>query len=156
VLNNYYKGEFNIIFSTGEAQFDEINSSIKVNDKYKKMVKVVPYIYDAGSVYVASDLMICRAGAITISELQTMGIPSILIPSPYVTANHQEHNARSLERDGGAVVILESELKADLLYKQICDLISNGEVLKKMAKDAAKNRTGDSAEKIYSLIKKIM
>lgn len=156
MLNHYYKGEFNIIFSTGEVQFDEINSSIKVNGMYEKMIKVVPYIYDVGNVYAAGDLMICRAGAITISELQTMGIPSILIPSPYVTANHQEHNARSLERDGGAVVMLESELNAASLYKQICSLISNGEILKKMGKDATKNRTADSAEKIYSLIKKIM
>ena len=156
MLNNHYKGDFNIIFYTGEAQFDEINSNINIDDKYKRMVSVVPYIYDVGNVYAASDLMICRAGAITISELQTMGIPSILIPSPYVTANHQEHNARSLERDGGAVVMLEDELNADSLYKQICSLISNGEVLKKMAKDVAKNSMQDSAEQIYKLISKII
>lgn len=156
MLNNYFKGEFNLIFATGEAQFDDINSTIKVDEKYRNMVKVVPYIYNVDQVYVASDLMICRAGAITISELQTIGIPSILIPSPYVTANHQEHNARSLERDGGAVVILENELNADLLYKQICSLISNKDVLKKMSRSAAKNRVPDSLEKIYHLIKEII
>ncbi len=155
MLNNYFKGEFNLIFSTGEAQFEVINASIRVDDKYKKMVKVVPYIYDVDKVYVASDLMICRAGAITISELQTMGIPSILIPSPYVTANHQEHNARSLEKDGGAVVILENELNADILYKQICGLISNKDTLSKMAKNATKNRMTDTVDKIYSLVKEI-
>ncbi|WP_024833940.1 undecaprenyldiphospho-muramoylpentapeptide beta-N-acetylglucosaminyltransferase [Ruminiclostridium josui] len=156
MLNNYFKGEFNLIFATGEAQFDEISATIKVDEKYKDMVKVVPYIYNVDQVYTASDLMICRAGAITISELQAMGIPSILIPSPYVTANHQEHNARSLERDGGAVVILEGELNADLLYKQICSLISNKDVLKKMSKNASKNSVTDSVEKIYHLIKEII
>lgn len=156
MLNNYFKGEFNLIFATGEAQFDDINRTIKVDDKYNDMVKVVPYIYNVDQVYVASDLMICRAGAITISELQVMGIPSILIPSPYVTANHQEHNARSLEKDGGAVVILENELNADLLYKQICSLISNKDILKKMAKNASKNSVTDSVEKIYHLIKEII
>jgi len=156
MLNNYFKGEFNLIFSTGEAQFEVINSSIKIDDKYQKMVKVVPYIYNVDQVYVASDLMICRAGAITISELQTMGIPSILIPSPYVTANHQEHNARSLEKDGGAVVILENELNADILYNQICNLISNRDVLKKMAEAATKNRMTNAVEKIYMLVKKII
>lgn len=155
MLNTHFKGEFNLIFATGEAQFDEINSSICLDREYKKMVRVVPYIYDVASIYRASDLMICRAGAITISELQTMGTPSILIPSPYVTANHQEHNARSLERDGGAVVILESELNADILYNQICNLISNKNVLKKMSADAAKNRVTDADEKIYALIKEI-
>lgn len=156
MLNNYFKGEFNLIFATGEAQFDDINSTIKINPKYENMVRVVPYIYNVDQVYVASDLMICRAGAITISELQTMGIPSILIPSPYVTANHQEHNARSLERDGGAVVILENELNAEILYEQICNLISNKDLLKKMAKNAARNRVTDSVEKIYHLVKEII
>ncbi len=155
MLNNHFKGEFNLIFSTGEAQFEVVNSSIKIDEQYQNLVRVVPYIYDVDKVYVASDLMICRAGAITISELQTMGIPSILIPSPYVTANHQEHNARSLEKDGGAVVILENELNGDILYQQICNLISNRDVLKKMGTDATKNRMTDSVEKIYSLIKEI-
>ncbi|WP_313560665.1 undecaprenyldiphospho-muramoylpentapeptide beta-N-acetylglucosaminyltransferase [Ruminiclostridium cellobioparum] len=156
MLNTHFKGEFNLIFATGEAQFNDINLSICLDEKYKKMVKVVPYIYDVARVYTASDLMICRAGAITISELQTMGIPSILVPSPYVTANHQEHNARSLERDGGAVVILESELNADLLYNKICSLISNRDILSKMAADATKNRITDSVEQIYALVEKII
>ncbi len=155
MLNTRFKGEFNLIFATGESQFDDIKLSVCLDEKYKSMVKVVPYIYDVGQVYAASNLMICRAGAITISELQTMGIPSILIPSPYVTANHQEHNARSLEKDGGAVVILENELNADILYNSIIKLISNSDVLSKMAVDATKNRTIDSAEKIYSLVEKI-
>ncbi len=155
MLNTRFKGEFNLIFATGESQFDDIKLSVCLDEKYKRMVKVVPYIYDVGQVYAASDLMICRAGAITISELQTMGIPSILIPSPYVTANHQEHNARSLEKDGGAVVILENELNADILYNSIIKLISNRDVLSKMAVDATKNRIIDSAEKIYSLVEKM-
>lgn len=156
MLNEYFKGEFNLIFSTGEVHFDEINSSINVKEQYRNMVRIVPYIYNVQQVYTASDLMICRAGAITISELQTMGIPSILIPSPYVTANHQEHNARSLERDGGAVVILESELEAGILYSQICSLIGDKDTLKKMGRNASKNRISDSAEKIYELIKEII
>lgn len=156
MLNNNFKGEFNLIFATGEAQYEVINSSINIEEEYKKFVKIVPYIYDVDKVYIASDLMICRAGAITISELQTMGIPSILIPSPYVTANHQEHNARSLERDGGAVVILENELDANTLYNQICNLISNKDVLKKMSEGAIKNRMADADEKIYFLIKDML
>ncbi len=156
MLNTRFKGEFNLIFATGEAQFNDINLSICLDEKYKKMVKVVPYIYDVAQIYTASDLMICRAGAITISELQTMGTPAILIPSPYVTANHQEHNARSLEKDGGAVVILESELNADVLYSKVCSLIENRDILQKMAVDATKNRVIDSVEKIYSLIEKLI
>ena len=156
MLNEYYKGEFNIIFSTGEAQFQQINQLINVNSAYTTQVQVVPYIYNVSEVYSASDLMICRAGAITISELQVMGKPSILIPSPYVTANHQEHNARTLERDGGAVVILENELNGELLYKQICQLINDKSLMVKMGQDAKKNATYDAAEQIFELIKKLL
>ncbi len=156
MLNEYYKGEFNIIFSTGEAQFQQINKLINVNSTYTTQVQVVPYIYNVSEVYAASDLMICRAGAITISELQVMGKPSILIPSPYVTANHQEHNARSLERDGGAVVILENELNGELLYKQICQLINDKSLMVKMGQDAKKNATYDAAEQIFELIRKLL
>ena len=156
MLNEYYKGEFNIIFSTGEAQFQQINQLINVNSAYTTQVQVVPYIYNVSEVYSASDLMICRAGAITISELQVMGKPSILIPSPYVTANHQEHNARTLERDGGAVVILENELNGELLYKQICQLINDKSLMVKMGQDAKKNATYDAAEQIFELIKRLL
>ena len=62
----------------------------------------------------AADLVICRAGASTISEITALATPAILVPSPYVTNNHQEKNARILEQHGGAVVLLEADAPARL------------------------------------------
>ena len=64
------------------------------------------YIYDMAVVMRAADLVICRAGASTISELTALGVPALIVPSPYVTNNHQEKNARVLEEAGGAAVLL--------------------------------------------------
>ena len=68
------------------------------------------YIYDMAPVMRAADLVICRAGASTISELTALGVPALIVPSPYVTNNHQEKNARVLESAGGAEVLLEKDL----------------------------------------------
>lgn len=79
----------------------------KIGDVKLPNINILPYIFDMANTMAAADLVVCRAGAITISELTALGVPSILIPSPYVTANHQEHNARALEQQGASVVILE-------------------------------------------------
>ena len=71
-------------------------------------LEVREYIHDMGVVMRSADLVICRAGASTISELTALGVPAIIVPSPNVTHNHQEHNAQVLSHAGGAVLILEN------------------------------------------------
>jgi|LSQX01.1.fsa_nt_gb UDP-N-acetylglucosamine--N-acetylmuramyl-(pentapeptide) pyrophosphoryl-undecaprenol N-acetylglucosamine transferase len=146
--------KFDLIFATGEAQYNEISKGLKEHS-YKN-IKVVPYIYDMGNVMAAADLVVSRAGAITISELTALGVPSVLIPSPFVTANHQEYNARALEKQGAAVVILEEVLSPDILYEQIVDLLKDKEVLKKMARSAKKMGITDAAEKIYEMAQELI
>lgn len=154
MINNYYKGnEFDITFATGNSQFEVISKQLEGSGK--KGLNVVPYIYDAANIYAAADLIVCRAGAITSSELTAMGIPCIMIPSPNVTANHQEHNARALEKQGAAVVILERELRADLLYQQVYSLLKDKEQLGRMAKNSRKSGITNAVEKIYSLAKEL-
>ncbi|HHY83884.1 MAG TPA: undecaprenyldiphospho-muramoylpentapeptide beta-N-acetylglucosaminyltransferase, partial [Clostridiales bacterium] len=104
----------------------------------------------------AADLIVCRAGAITCSELTVLGVPSIMIPSPNVVANHQEYNARSLEKNGASVVILEKDLDEELLYSQITGLLNDREQLDRMAKNAKKIGTAKAAEKIYYMMLDIM
>jgi len=95
-------------------------------------------------------------GAITVSELTALGVPSILIPSPYVTANHQEHNARALERQGASVVILEKNLRPDILYEEITTLLKDRNKLSQMAKNAKSIGITNATERIYEIIKDIM
>lgn len=154
MVGKYYQGnEFGIIFATGNAQHEVVSKQLENRDKTG--LSVVPYIYDAANTYAAADLIICRAGAITSSELTAMGIPCIMIPSPNVTANHQEHNARALEKQGAAVVILEKDLNAELLYQQIGILLKDREQMSKMSRSSKKAGITNASEKIYSIIEEI-
>lgn len=151
MLKNHYKSsDFSLTFATGNNQFDSVSEELK--DTGFENVKVVPYIYDVVNTYGSADLIVCRAGAITSSEMTAMGIPCIMIPSPNVTANHQEHNARALEKNGACVVILEKELSAEVLYEQIIKLLTDSEYLGKMAKSSRKMGITDATDKIYDII----
>ena len=87
------------------------------------------FIHDMPRIMAAADLIMCRAGASTISELSYMGKPVIMVPSPNVTNNHQEKNARVLESAGGAKVLLEGEFDAGSLLNEMKALISDEEKL---------------------------
>lgn len=143
--------KFKMIFATGNNQYDNVRQLLSGIDL--KNIDVVPYIYDAANVYAAADIIVCRAGAITCSELTALGIPAIMIPSPNVVANHQEYNARSLERNGAAVVILEKDLNEDVLYNQITNLLKDRNALNKMALNSKKSGITNAAEMLYNLVK---
>jgi len=145
---------FNLVFATGNAQYDKVGKKLEGINRVG--LDVVPYIYDAANTYAAADLMVCRAGAITCSELTVLGIPSIMIPSPNVVANHQEHNARSLEKNGASVVILEKDLNEDLIYQQITSLLKDKEQLGKMSRNAKKAGTSSATERIYAMLQEIL
>jgi len=154
MLKNFYNEDFSLTFATGNNQYERISDELK-NLKFNN-VEVVPYIYDAARTYGIADLIVCRAGAITSSEMTVMGIPCIMIPSPNVTANHQEYNARALEKQGASVVILEKELSAQVLFEQIKKLLSDTEYLGKMSKNSRKMGITDATDKIYEIITELL
>ena len=110
------------------------------------------YIDDMDKVMTAADLVLCRAGASTIGELTYLGKPSILVPSPNVTNNHQEKNARVIEKLGGAKVILDSQCTGEVLYNDVLELIKDKKALETMGSAAAKAGVKDSAGMIVKLI----
>ncbi len=147
---------FSLLFGTGERNYKEVMD--KLGEEKVKLpddIKVVPYIDNMADVMAACDLVISRAGAITVSEIAAMEKASILIPSPNVVRNHQEQNAREFERNNGARLILESELSGDILYNKIAEMIKNPEELDEIGKNAGKLGKRDALEKIYELILKI-
>lgn len=115
-----------------------------------------PYIDNMSVCMAAADLVICRAGAITLSELQAMGKPAILIPSPNVAENHQYHNAMALVNAGAAQIIEESQLSGKLLMKKAEDLLSNPKKLDELAENSKRSAITDANERIYSVIKKTL
>lgn len=115
-------------------------------------VEVREYIHDMGTMMRAADLVICRAGASTISELTALGMPAIIVPSPNVANNHQEHNARVLADANGAVMLLEKDCSGQKLYDTARDILSDDQRRRAMGEAMAQLGTVDAAEKIYDTI----
>ena len=114
--------------------------------------EVREYIYDMPRLMAASDLILCRAGASTISELCYMGKPVVMVPSPNVTNNHQEKNARVLEHAGGAEVLLEGDFNADSLLARVRELLADEEKLRSMGEAMNALAVRDACERIVELI----
>ena len=119
-------------------------------------VQVREYIYDMSLVMAAADLVLCRAGASTISEITALAKPSILVPSPNVTANHQEKNARVLERQKGAVVLLEQDSSGAKLYELASAILGSARERDEMARALNAMATPDAGEQIYQVLMELM
>lgn len=115
-----------------------------------------PYIDNMPTCMAAADLVICRAGAITLSEIQAMGKPAILIPSPNVAENHQYHNAMALVNAGAAEIIEESELTGELLTEKADKMLVSPEKLNEISENSRKMAITDANERIYSVVKKTL
>ncbi|MGN0174472.1 MAG: undecaprenyldiphospho-muramoylpentapeptide beta-N-acetylglucosaminyltransferase [Acutalibacteraceae bacterium] len=115
-------------------------------------LRISEYIYDMDLCMSAADLVINRAGASTISELQVKGMPSILIPSPNVAENHQYYNAKTLSDKGAAILIEEKDLTGDVLINAIKSIIDDKEKLKQMSENAKKTAVFDANERICDVI----
>lgn len=115
-----------------------------------------PYIDNMDECMAAADLVICRAGAITLSEIQAMGKPAVLIPSPNVAENHQYHNAMALVNKGAAELIEESDLTGESLIGTVDRMLGDTEKLNKIAENCKKMAITDANERIYSVIKKVL
>ncbi len=113
------------------------------------------YVYNMPTVLAAADVVIGRAGSGTCNEIAATGTPCILIPSPNVTNNHQEKNARVLEAGGGAVVILEKECTAQRIYEEIKRLLTDTDESKKMSENLRKMAVSDSADRICRIAEQL-
>ena len=147
-----FKGkDYEVLFVTGNNYYDSYKEV-----EIPKNVKLVPMLNDMVNVLKKTDLIVTRAGASSISEITAIGVPAIMIPSPYVTHNHQEKNAEVLEKNGGAVVIKEKELTKDNLINTIDSLISSEDKLKEMSKCNQSLGVKDSATKIATIIEELV
>lgn len=142
------------IHATGKGNFEEMKNQFPSLFLDDNKVKIVPYIDDMPTHLIAADLAITRSGAITVSELCRSGTPSILIPSPNVTANHQYANADYMRSLGASRLIEENELSAKRLYDEVNAILKSDEEMKKMARRAKGAYTRDTEKAIGNLIAK--
>lgn len=145
---------FRLIHSAGMGGYGKLSKHLDevCPDRLEKGVDVRPYIYDMPRVMAAADLIMCRSGASTLAELAALGKSALLVPSPNVTNNHQEKNARVLEAVGGARVHLEGEFTAESLYNEVCDMLSDSARLAEMGRAMHSAGVADATEKIADLI----
>ncbi len=144
------------VYVTGDVHYDKVKNGLEMMGNKPKNISVYPFIYNMPEVLAATHLIINRAGASFLAEITSLGIPSILIPSPYVTNNHQEKNARWLEEHGASVVLVENELNADSLTDAVMKIMNNPNHLNKMRESAKKLGEPTAAENVYFEIKKLI
>ena len=146
---------FGLIHSAGQGGYKKMLADMDkagIKDAKAHGMDVREYIYDMPRVMAAADLVVCRSGASTLSELTVLGRPAILVPSPNVVNNHQEKNARVLEKAGAAVLIPESEITDDKLLGAVSLLLSRPDTLEAMAEQMKKIGEADATEKIADII----
>ncbi len=149
------KEPFHHIHSAGSYGYPKLLEALKergVDLNAHPALQVREYIYDMAAAMRAADLVICRAGASTISELTALGVPALIVPSPYVTNNHQEKNARVLEAAGGAEVLREEECSGQELFRRSCGILRNAQRCENMAKAMGELGIPDAADRICQTI----
>ncbi|WP_088809574.1 MULTISPECIES: undecaprenyldiphospho-muramoylpentapeptide beta-N-acetylglucosaminyltransferase [Listeria] len=151
ILPAWCEKDYQLLYVTGEVHYEKIKDKLAAMD-LPNTISVQPFIYDMPAVLNSVNLVISRAGATTLAELTALGLPSILIPSPYVTANHQENNARSLERNGASIVITQEELTQANLMEKVDAIMVDETKLNKMAYAAKELGVPDAAERLVDVV----
>lgn len=158
IVKNYDNRNIQIIHVTGKRLYDSFIKELKQKgiNELKDNIRVYPYFFEVPKALSIADLIITSGGAIAIAEITAVGVPSILIPKAYTTENHQEYNARALEKNGASIVILEKDLTGDLLSKEIINLLSDRRKLKDMAIRSKQMGIINADDKILNIIKELI
>jgi UDP-N-acetylglucosamine--N-acetylmuramyl-(pentapeptide) pyrophosphoryl-undecaprenol N-acetylglucosamine transferase len=143
------------VYVTGDVHYEAISAALREKGKLPRNISLLPFVHNMPDVLAATHLLVSRAGASTLAEITALGIPAILIPSPYVTNNHQEKNARGLEKAGAAEVILERELTGERLRQSLSGLLDDRERWKSMRDASLKLGMPQAATEIYRLMKSL-
>ena len=135
---------FQILWATGPSHIDKMAPDVASLPN----IRAVPYIDDMASAYTLADFVLCRAGASTIFELTSCGLPAILVPFPFATADHQTFNARALENAGAARLLIEKETTPEKLFQTVHELAAQPLLRRQMAEAAKKLARPRAAEEI--------
>ena len=146
IIPKFQDKDYEVILVTGQNYYDEFKD-IKINN-----VKIVPFLDNMLNVLKVCDLIVTRAGASTIAEITAIGLPSILVPSPYVANNHQYYNAKELVDANASIMIPEVEFKSDSLLEKIDLVLNDKKLYKKMHEGALKLGKTNSNEEILKAI----
>ena len=148
---------FHHVHAVGKSGWETMETALRQRElALCPDLDVRQYIYNMATVMRAADLVICRAGASTVSELTALGVPAIMVPSPYVTNNHQEKNARALETHGGVEVLLEQDSSGQALFQTAAGILHDDVRREAMASAMAELGIRDAAQRIYETVQELL
>lgn len=151
LLPSFKNKNYQVILITGKSYYKDYKK-IKIPDN----VGIISYLDNLIELLKRTDLVVARAGASTIAEITAIGLPAILVPSPYVTENHQMKNAQELEKIQAASILEEKDFSKDTLIPMIDNILGDNVLYKKMKKSSKKLGVADSATRVYREIKKVI
>ena len=150
-IDKFRSKNYSVIIVTGNSYYERVKDK-----RVPSNVKVLPFIYEMPSVMKITDLMVTRAGASTMSEITALEVPSIFIPSPYVTNNHQYKNAMDLVDNNAGLILEEKDITDTSLINLIDKTINDENKLKEMKSNLKKLGIKDSGERIYNILKDLI
>ncbi len=159
IAERYEQKNCYFLHATGKAgvgMYDVIQNEKNINLAENKHIMRREYIDDMDRCLAAADLVICRAGASSLSEIQAMGKPSILVPYPYAAENHQYYNAMELVKNNAAILIEEKDFTGERLIKEVDALLADRERLESLGENAKKMAIYDATERIADCICEIV
>ena len=159
ILTEKLNKNYQIMWATGPKQYEKIKEELSKNNLDIENIlnaKIVPYIYNMEEIMNISSVIVARSGAMTITEISNLGKPSILIPLPNVSQNHQLYNAKVLEKIEAAKIILNNELTQSNLNETINSIVTDTEKMKTMGQNALKEASYNTQDKIYTEIKETL
>ena len=147
---------FRFIHATGSYGYKWFPQMLKDRGIDRPNTDICEYIYGLPELMQGADLILCRAGAMTMSEVCAAGIPAIIVPSPNVAENHQEKNARALEAAGAACVILEKECTGRKLYETVRTLLDDPKRRAEMRAGGLSMAIYDAEERIWDVLTELL
>ena len=159
IIENNLNKQYQIIWAAGQSNYENVKNELltkNININGIENTKIMPYIYNMQEIMEISDLIVSRSGAMTITEISTLGKPAIFIPFPFATENHQEYNAKVLANKNAAKIILDKNLTDRNLNNTINSLIKDKEKLIQMGQNACRVAKQNVEEKIYEEIRQIV
>ena len=154
-LPKFSQKEYQVLYASGDRYYNEIAEKFDI-EKINHNLSLQPYIKNMTDVMANVDLLIGRAGATSIAELTALGLPAILIPSPYVTNDHQTKNAQSLVNAGAVKMITDADLNGEKLVEAVDEIMGDPEKKAMMAKASRQEGIPDAAERLWSLVNEIV
>ena len=154
MVKEYKPKDLYFVVAVGKDNYEAAQAML--NEEDSKYIRIEKFIDEMDKMYKASDLLITRAGALTITDLSIVRRPAILVPLPTAAENHQFFNAKAMENAGAGIVLEENILNETVLYDRIKDVIYDSSLLETMGNNAAKLYKPDVEGKIYEEIKDII